>query len=64
MKSFFLKQFAAQYLKEKRSSLEFAVAMSETLNEIDCKVESVVPSIYVGQVARLIKQDNELVMQP
>ncbi|KAL5550855.1 hypothetical protein UlMin_001031 [Ulmus minor] len=57
-------QLAAHYLKEKRSSLEIAVSMSETFNEIDSSAESVVPSTYVGQFARLIEQENALVMQP
>ncbi|EXC26259.1 hypothetical protein L484_022833 [Morus notabilis] len=59
-----LKQLAAQYLKEKRTSLEVAVSISETLNATDSSAESVVPSTYVGQFARLIEQGNEFVMQP
>ncbi|PQQ15271.1 trafficking protein particle complex subunit 11 [Prunus yedoensis var. nudiflora] len=55
-------QLAAHYLKEKRSSLEFAVSMSE--GEIDCSAESVVPSSYLGQFARLIEQGDAFVMQP
>lgn len=57
-------QLAAQYLKEKRTSLEVAVSISETLNGTDGSAESVVPSMYVGQFARLIEQGNEYVMQP
>lgn len=57
-----LHQLAAHYLKEKRSSLEFAVSMSE--GEIDCSAESVVPSSYLGQFARLIEQGDAFVMQP
>lgn len=59
-----LKQLAAQYLKEKRTSLEVAVSISETLNATDSSAESVVPSTYVGQFARLIEQGNEFVMRP
>ncbi|XP_068330735.1 uncharacterized protein [Pyrus communis] len=55
-------QLAAHYLKEKRSSLEFAVSMSE--GDIDCSAESVVPSSYLGQFARLIEQGDTFVMQP
>ncbi|XP_021804548.1 trafficking protein particle complex subunit 11 [Prunus avium] len=55
-------QLAAHYLKEKRSSLEFAVSMSE--GEIDYSAESVVPSSYLGQFARLIEQGDAFVMQP
>ncbi|XP_017969396.1 PREDICTED: trafficking protein particle complex subunit 11 [Theobroma cacao] len=57
-------QSAAQYLKEKRSALEFAVSISETFNENDDgSAESVVPSIYVGQFARLLEQGDDLAMQ-
>lgn len=57
-----LKQLAAHYLKEKRSSLDFAVSMSE--GEIDCSAESVAPSSYLGQFARLIEEGDAFVMQP
>ncbi|XWS33977.1 hypothetical protein CRYUN_Cryun22dG0128400 [Craigia yunnanensis] len=57
-------QSAAQYLKEKRSALELAVSISETFNENDDgSAESVVPSIYVGQFARLLEQGDDLAMQ-
>ena len=59
-----LKQVAAHYLEEKRSAFEIAVSMSETFNETDSSVESVAPSTYVGQFARLIEQEDALVMQP
>lgn len=59
-----LKQMAAHYLKEKRSSLEIAVSMSETIDESDSSADSVVPSVYVGQVARLLEQGNAFLMQP
>ncbi|XVF16062.1 hypothetical protein REPUB_Repub09cG0208600 [Reevesia pubescens] len=54
----------AQYLKEKRSALELAVSISGTFNENDDgSAESVVPSIYVGQFARLLEQGDDLAMQ-
>lgn len=59
-----LQQSAAQYLKEKRSALELALSISETFNESDDgNAESVVPSIYVGQFARLLEQGDDLAMQ-
>ncbi|GKV21863.1 hypothetical protein SLEP1_g31801 [Rubroshorea leprosula] len=57
-------QSAAHYLKEKRGALKLALSIFETWNEIDNSVESVVPSIYVGQFARLLEQGNDLAMQP
>ncbi|OMO77679.1 Tetratricopeptide-like helical [Corchorus olitorius] len=60
----FYYQSAAQYLKEKRSALEFAVSISESFNENDDgSAESVVPSIYVGQFARLLEQGDDLATQ-
>lgn len=58
----FVKQLAAQYLSEKRSALELAVSMSETSNEIDSNAESVVPSAYVGQFARLLELGDNVNM--
>ncbi|PRQ47168.1 putative Foie gras liver health family 1 [Rosa chinensis] len=55
-------QLAAHYLKEKRSSLDFAVSMSE--GDIDYSAESVAPSSHMGQFARLIEQGDAFVMQP
>ncbi|KAJ8763871.1 hypothetical protein K2173_003653 [Erythroxylum novogranatense] len=57
-------QLAAHYLKEKRKYLELAVSISETDGEIDNGAESVTPSIYVGQFARLLEQGDTYVMQP
>ncbi|KAL5752309.1 hypothetical protein ACOSP7_022493 [Xanthoceras sorbifolium] len=51
-------QIAAHYLKEKRSSLELTLSMSETANDIDSTAESVVPSVFVGQFVRLLEQGN------
>ncbi|XP_042985040.1 trafficking protein particle complex subunit 11 isoform X1 [Carya illinoinensis] len=56
-------QLAAHYLKEKRACLELALSMSETGNEMDNGAESVVPSAYVGQFARLLEQGDEFAMQ-
>lgn len=38
--------------------------MTETAGEIDGTAESVVPSVYVGQFARLIEQGDGFAMQP
>lgn len=60
---FILKQLAAHYLKEKRSCLELALSMTETAGEIDGAAESVVPSVYVGQFARLLEQGDAFATQ-
>ena len=57
-----MKQLAAHYLSEKRSALELAISMSE--NEIDNGADSVVPSAYVGQFARLLEQGDNVDMLP
>jgi hypothetical protein len=59
-----LKQLAAHYLSEKRSVLELAISMSETPNEVDSVADSVVPSAYVGQFARLLEEGDNADMQP
>ncbi|KAJ6376624.1 hypothetical protein OIU76_025724 [Salix suchowensis] len=56
-------QLAAHHLKEKRATLELSITMSETADEIDSNAESVAPSIYVGQFARLLEQGDALIMQ-
>ncbi|PSS36604.1 Trafficking protein particle complex subunit like [Actinidia chinensis var. chinensis] len=56
-------QLAAHYLKEKRSCLELTLSMSETANDVDGNGESVAPSVYVGQFARLLEQGGTLAMQ-
>ncbi|XP_050227586.1 uncharacterized protein LOC126677146 isoform X2 [Mercurialis annua] len=56
-------QLAGQYLKEKKTSFELALAMLQTNDEIDSNSESVVPSIYVGQFARLLEQGDTFSMQ-
>jgi hypothetical protein len=56
-------QLAAQNLKEKRSCLELAISMSDILNnDIANSVESVVPSVYVGQFARLVEHGDTFEM--
>ncbi|KAI4327874.1 hypothetical protein L6164_020285 [Bauhinia variegata] len=50
-------QLAAHYLSEKRSALELVLSMSD---EIDSNAESVVPSAYVGQFARLLEQGDTM----
>ncbi|KHN38851.1 Trafficking protein particle complex subunit 11 [Glycine soja] len=57
-------QLAAHYLSEKRSALELAISMSETSDEIDNVADSVVPSVYVGQFARLLEQGDDVDMLP
>ncbi|XP_027345351.1 trafficking protein particle complex subunit 11 [Abrus precatorius] len=57
-------QLAAHYLSEKRSALELAISMSETSNEMDNTADSVVPSAYVGQYARLLEQGDSVDMLP
>jgi hypothetical protein len=51
-------------LSEKRSVLELAISMSETPNEVDSVADSVVPSAYVGQFARLLEEGDNADMQP
>lgn len=43
--------------------MELSITMSETPDEIDSNAESVAPSIYVGQFARLLEQGDALIMQ-
>ncbi|XP_048231036.1 trafficking protein particle complex subunit 11 isoform X2 [Ricinus communis] len=50
-------QLAGHYLKEKRTSLELALSMLQTADETDGRAESVEPSIYVGQFARLADEE-------
>ncbi|KAL4376306.1 hypothetical protein GQ457_02G006530 [Hibiscus cannabinus] len=57
-------QLAAQYMKEKRSALELAVSNSETFNDNDDgSAESVAPSLYIGQFARLLEQGDDSAIQ-
>lgn len=50
---------------EKRSCLEIAISLWEVISENDGAAESVIPSSYVGQFARLLEQDHEeLALQP
>ncbi|GAB4847648.1 hypothetical protein Ancab_026709 [Ancistrocladus abbreviatus] len=58
-------QLASHYLKEKRSCLELSLSMLESSNELGGTAESVIPSVYVGQFARLLEQtDDAVAMQP
>ncbi|KAK7262793.1 hypothetical protein RJT34_30374 [Clitoria ternatea] len=57
-------QLAAHYLSEKRSALELSISMSETSKEIDNSADSVVPSAYVGQFARLLEEGDNVDMLP
>lgn len=52
-------QLASRYLMEKRSCLEHALSMSEVFSEGNDISESVAPSNYVGQFARLLEQGQE-----
>ncbi|XP_047314909.1 trafficking protein particle complex subunit 11 isoform X2 [Impatiens glandulifera] len=49
-------QLAAHYLKEKKSCSEIALSMMETTNKSDNDVDSIVPSIYIGQYARVTEE--------
>ncbi|KAI3938082.1 hypothetical protein MKW98_018638 [Papaver atlanticum] len=60
-------QLAAHYLREKRFCLELALSAPETSavptgKEITSGSESVIPSVYVGQFARLLEQGDALEM--
>ncbi|XP_021728257.1 trafficking protein particle complex subunit 11-like [Chenopodium quinoa] len=58
-------QLASRYLIEKRSCLELALSMWEIFGESNNPAESVIPSAYVGQFARLLEQGHEEVaLQP
>ncbi|KAI3668917.1 hypothetical protein L6452_40134 [Arctium lappa] len=56
-------QFAAQFLKEKKTSIEIALSMSDASSETDDTSDSVVPSLYVGQFVRLLELGDTSVMQ-
>lgn len=56
-------QLAAHYLKEKSSSLELALSMSETSGEIDGNADSVIAASYVGQFAKLLEIGDAVIMQ-
>ncbi|KAL2905966.1 Trafficking protein particle complex subunit 11 [Bienertia sinuspersici] len=58
-------QLAARYMMDKRSCLELAFSMWEVFSESSGIAESVIPSNYVGQFARLLEQGHEEVaLQP
>ena len=52
-------------MMEKRSCLEHALSMWEVFSESNGVAESVIPSNYIGQFARLLEQGHEEVaLQP
>ncbi|KAL1820489.1 hypothetical protein ACET3Z_015358 [Daucus carota] len=57
-------QSAAQYLMEKRACLELGLSMLDSSNDVDGNGDSVVPSAYVGQFARLLEHGDTFEMQP
>lgn len=65
----FWQQLAAHYLREKRYFLDLALSGSEISEHhqgaeaIQSSAESVVPSVYVGQFARLLDQSDTYSMQ-
>lgn len=66
---FFWQQLAAHYLREKRYFHDLALSGSEIsehhlgADSILSSAESVAPSIYVGQFARLLDQSDTYSMQ-
>ncbi|KAD4586446.1 hypothetical protein E3N88_24047 [Mikania micrantha] len=56
-----MKQLAAQFLKEKKTCVEFAVSVTPIDTDESC--DSIVPSLYVGQFARLLDLGETSVMQ-
>lgn len=56
-------QLAAHYLKDKKSALELLLSMSETDQEIHSSSESIAPSVYVGQFARLLEKGEIFTLQ-
>ncbi|XP_057747323.1 uncharacterized protein LOC130966520 [Arachis stenosperma] len=54
-------QLAAHYLGQKRSSLELVISTTETSSDTD-SVDSVVPSTYVGQFARILELGDNVDM--
>lgn len=54
-------EFSAHYLREKRNCLEFSLS---TVDTIGGNPESVIPSTYVGQFARLFEQGDTVAMLP
>ncbi|XP_068648331.1 uncharacterized protein [Aristolochia californica] len=63
-------QLAAHYLREKKQCLDLTLSLSETSGEPgvtkagESSLESVVPSIYVGQFSRILEQEETFMMQP
>ncbi|KAF2291669.1 hypothetical protein GH714_028028 [Hevea brasiliensis] len=57
-------QLAGHYLKEKTKSFALSLSMLQNADEIDGSSESVTPSVYVGQFARLLEQGDAFAVQP
>ncbi|GJX87301.1 trafficking protein particle complex subunit 11 isoform X2 [Tanacetum coccineum] len=56
-------QFAAQLLKEKMTCVQIALSAPDAITETDESPDSIVPSLYVGQFARLLDLGDTSVMQ-
>lgn len=56
-------QLAAQYLKEKKICVEIALSMPDAVADTNENSDSIVPSLYVGQFARLLDLGDTSVMQ-
>ncbi|XP_023763383.1 uncharacterized protein LOC111911869 isoform X1 [Lactuca sativa] len=56
-------QLAAQYLKEKKTCVEVALSMPDSIPETDDSSDSIVPSLYIGQYVRLLDLGDTSVMQ-
>nr|XP_043615087.1 trafficking protein particle complex subunit 11 [Erigeron canadensis] len=56
-------QLAAQFLKEKKICVENALSMTDAIADTDETSDSIVPSLYVGQFARLLDLGGTSVMQ-
>ncbi|ONK68724.1 uncharacterized protein A4U43_C05F15240 [Asparagus officinalis] len=54
-------QFAAHYLREKRNCLDASLSMG---NSVGSNPESVMPSAFVGQFARLYEEGDSVTMLP
>ncbi|KAI3515077.1 hypothetical protein L1887_13827 [Cichorium endivia] len=56
-------QLAAQYLKEKKTCVEIALSIPDSIPETDDNSDSIVPSLYIGQFVRLLDLGDTSVMQ-
>ncbi|KAG9456631.1 hypothetical protein H6P81_001139 [Aristolochia fimbriata] len=63
-------QLAAKYLREKKHCLDQTLSLSESSGESggtkagESSLESVVPSVYVGQFSCILEQEEAFIMQP